>query len=63
MNPIAVFRSVTNDGRISRHLKNAQVRELITHNTNRQDREFHVGEKVLVKIKKRLGNKLTNFLY
>lgn len=59
LKPINVFHSTQDDDRIISRLRTAQEKELVTHNKNRQDREFSVGEKVLVKNNRRLGNKLT----
>lgn len=40
-------------------LQTAHDKEFSTKNQNRQDRKFSVGQKVIVRTNKRLGNKLT----
>ena len=59
--PIDVIHSSPEE--LKRDIKNkivkAQERLLETHNKNRQSKNFKVGDKVFIKINKRLGNKLS----
>lgn len=59
--PINIVHSASSELKeeIQLKVKNAQELQLQRHNKERQNRVFQVGDKVLVKTNRRLGNKLT----
>lgn len=59
--PLSIFHSasVHHNYDVADHLKTAQQHVLEYHNKARYTKSYNVGDKVLVKSNRRLGNKLT----